>query len=93
MRRQLGLPGGQLIANPIPPRDEIQASLLKPLITQAQSEAAEQGLSGKSVTPFLLQRLFELTNGQTLTANIALIRNNARLAAGIAIELKAQCPA
>ncbi len=93
IRAALGLPGGQLIANPIPPRDEIHSNILKPLIAQAQSEAAEQGLSGKTVTPFLLQRLFELTNGQSLTANIALIRNNARLAAKIATEFKAQSPA
>ena len=93
MRARLGLPGGQLIANPAPPHDEIPSSRLAPLIAQAQSEAAAQGLSGKSVTPFLLKRLFDLTNGQSLAANIALIRNNARLAAEIAVELAATGPA
>ncbi len=87
MRATLGLPGGQLVANPIPDGAEIPADILKPLIDRAQSEAGAQGISGKSVTPFLLRRLFELTDGATLTANIALVRNNAALAAGIARDL------
>lgn len=87
MRATLGLPGGQLITNPIPPEAEIPAATLAPIIAQAQSEADAKGISGKAVTPFLLQRLFELTQGATLTANIALVRNNARLAAGIAREM------
>jgi len=87
MRQSIGLPGGQLIANPIPKGDEIAAEILAPIIAQAQSEADSQGVSGKGVTPFLLQRIFELTEGRSLTANIALVRNNARLAAQIAREL------
>ncbi|WIY24859.1 pseudouridine-5'-phosphate glycosidase [Parasedimentitalea psychrophila] len=87
MRQALGLPGGQLIANPIPKSDEIAADILAPIIDQAQSEADSQGVSGKAVTPFLLQRIFELTEGRSLTANIALVRNNARLAAQIAQQL------
>ena len=87
MRTRLGLPGGQLITNPIPANDEIPAETLAPLIAQAQSEADAKGIAGKAVTPFLLQRLFELTDGATLVANIALVRNNARLAAAIAREL------
>lgn len=86
-RRALGLPGGQLIANPIPTTDEIPAAILKPIIAQAQSDADAQGISGKAVTPFLLQRIYELTEGRSLIANIALVRNNARLAARIAHEL------
>ncbi|QAX29544.1 pseudouridine-5'-phosphate glycosidase [Leisingera sp. NJS204] len=86
-RQAMGLPGGQLIANPIPADAEIAAEELAPVITQAQSEADEQGISGKDVTPFLLRRIFELTEGRSLTANIALVRNNARLAAKIAQEL------
>lgn len=89
MRAALGLPGGQLVANPIPTSDEIPAAELAPLIAQAQSEAAAQGIAAKAVTPFLLQRLFELTGGRSLAANIALVRNNARLAAAIARELAA----
>ncbi len=87
MRARLGLPGGQLITNPIPQDAEISSETLAPFIAQAQSEADAKGVSGKSVTPFLLQRLFELTDGATLTSNIALVRNNARLASAIAREM------
>lgn len=86
-RGAMGLPGGQLIANPIPAQEEIAAEVLAPVIAQAQAEADAQGVIGKAVTPFLLQRIFELTEGRSLTANIALVRNNARLAAEIAKEL------
>ncbi|MBW4708848.1 pseudouridine-5'-phosphate glycosidase [Roseobacter sp. YSTF-M11] len=87
MRGLLGLPGGQLVANPIPQEDEISAETLAPIIAQAQSDADAHGIRGKAVTPYLLQRIFELTEGRSLTANIALVRNNARLAAAIASEL------
>ena len=90
MRAALGLEGGQLIANPIPPRDEIPRATLLPVIEQALSEARAAGITAKGVTPFLLQRIFELTDGRSLTANIALVRNNARLAARIATEITAQ---
>jgi pseudouridine-5'-phosphate glycosidase len=90
MRAALGLPGGQLIANPIPEGDEIAAETLAPLIAQAQAEAEAQGIAGKAVTPFLLQRLFELTDGRTLASNIALVLNNARLGARIAAALADQ---
>ncbi|MGR3623075.1 pseudouridine-5'-phosphate glycosidase [Pseudophaeobacter sp.] len=86
-RGAMGLPGGQLIANPIPAEAEIAAETLAPVIAQAQSEADAQGVTGKAVTPFLLQRIFELTEGRSLTANIALVRNNARLASEIAKDL------
>lgn len=84
MRARLGLSGGQLVANPIPEADEIPAETLAPIIAQAQFEADAGGISGKDVTPFLLQRIFDLTGGRSLTANIALVLNNARLAAAIA---------
>lgn len=87
MRQAVGLEGGQLIANPIPLQDEIPADNLKPLIAKALEKAMENGISGKAVTPFLLGEIFELTQGDSLTANIALVRNNARLAARIAQEL------
>ncbi|WP_422049790.1 pseudouridine-5'-phosphate glycosidase [Shimia sp.] len=87
MRGAMGLPGGQLVANPIPAADEIPAAELAPVIAQATREADEQGVTGKGVTPFLLQRIFELTAGRSLVANIALVRNNARLAADIAAAL------
>jgi pseudouridine-5'-phosphate glycosidase len=86
-RTAMGLSGGQLIANPIPKDAEIPADVLRPIIDQALSEADAQGISAKAVTPFLLGRIFELTDGRSLTANIALVRNNARLAAQIAIAM------
>jgi len=84
MRGAMGLPGGQLIANPIPADAQIPTLTLAPIIAQALGEAEDQGIAAKSVTPFLLGRILELTDGASLVANIALIRNNARLAAQIA---------
>ncbi|NSX55125.1 pseudouridine-5'-phosphate glycosidase [Parasulfitobacter algicola] len=90
MRQALDLPGGQLVANPIPEADEIPNEKILPLIEKALAEAHRLGLSGKAVTPFLLQRIFELTDGASLKANTALVLNNARLAAKIAHELMTQ---
>ncbi len=87
MRRTLGLSGGQLIANPIPVAAEIPRKVIGPVIEHALQDAAAQGIAAKAVTPFLLQRIFELTKGRSLTANIALVKNNARLAAAIAVAL------
>lgn len=87
MRARLGLTGGQLIANPIPLADEIPLPQITPMIEQALAEAEAQGINAKSVTPFLLDRIFTLTDGRSLTANIALVRNNARLGAEIAIAI------
>ena len=86
-RTAMSVPGGQLVANPVPVDAEISQAVMQPIIAQAQSEAAQQGISGKAVTPFLLQRIFELTNGASLDTNIALVLNNARLAAEIAAEM------
>ncbi|MGC0225016.1 pseudouridine-5'-phosphate glycosidase [Pseudooceanicola nitratireducens] len=88
-RADLGLAGGQLIANPVPEVDEIPRDVIDPIITRALSEAEAQKIQAKAVTPFLLQRIFELTDGRSLATNIALVRNNARLAAKIAQELVA----
>ena len=85
-RQALGVSGGQLIANPVPQIAEIPASEISPIIKQALYEADQGGISAKEVTPFLLNRIFELTDGQSLTANIALVKNNAKLAAQIAIS-------
>ncbi|HSG37745.1 MAG TPA: pseudouridine-5'-phosphate glycosidase [Paracoccaceae bacterium] len=87
LRAALGLPGGQLVANPIPADAEIPAEVLAPHIAKALAEAEAQGIAAKAVTPFLLQRIFELTLGASLEANIALVLNNARLGAAIAVEL------
>ena len=90
MRARLGLPGGQLIANPIPVAAEIPREVITPFVETALAEVRAQGIAAKAVTPFLLQRIFELTGGRSLAANIALVLNNARLAAGIAIEITRQ---
>ncbi len=87
MRAALGLPGGQLIANPIPTPAEIPSITLAPIITRALSDAAQHKITGKAVTPYLLQRIYELTDGKSLVANIALVMNNARLGAEIAHAL------
>lgn len=87
MRGVLGLPGGQLVANPIPAGDEIARDEIVPVIEAALAEAAAKGIAAKAVTPFLLGRIFELTGGRSLAANIALVLNNARLASAIAKAL------
>ncbi len=89
MRAALGLPGGQLIANPVPKEAEIPQEAINPIIAQALSEAEAQHITAKAVTPFLLKRIFELTEGRSLVTNIALVRNNARLAAEIACAMGA----
>ena len=87
MRGLLDLSGGQLVANPIPVEAEIAASELAPVIEAALKEAEAQGITAKEVTPFLLDRMYQMTEGRSLTANIALVLNNARLAAKIAAAL------
>lgn len=87
MRTKLGQNGGMIIANPVPASDEILQTDLEPLIAKALQEADANGISGKAITPYLLQRIFELTDGRSLATNIALVKNNAKLAAKIAAEL------
>jgi pseudouridine-5'-phosphate glycosidase len=87
MRSAMGISGGQLVANPIPEANEIPAEVLAPVIAQALAEAEAQNIQAKEVTPFLLGRIFELTEGRSLVANIALVLNNARLASQIAVEM------
>jgi Uncharacterized enzyme involved in pigment biosynthesis len=86
-RQALGLVGGMLVANPVPEADEIPAERMAGTIAEAQAAATEAGVTGKGVTPFLLQKILELTAGESLKTNIALVENNARLAAGIAKAL------
>ncbi|MBR9864137.1 MAG: pseudouridine-5'-phosphate glycosidase [Rhodobacteraceae bacterium] len=88
MRATLGLEGGQLVANPIPEESEIDAGYLNPIIAQAVAEAEAQNIGAKQVTPFLLGRIVELTEGKSLKSNIALVKNNAALGAKIARALK-----
>ena len=90
MRQSLGIAGGQLIANPIPRHAEIPIEEIEPFIAQALEAALEQEISAKQVTPFLLSRLFDLTQGRSLQANKALVLNNAALGAKIAGAICAQ---
>ena len=80
----LGLRSAVLVTNPIPVTDAIPKSELEPIIRQASKEATEKKIHGQALTPYLLQRISELTNERSLRANLALLRNNARLAAQIA---------
>ena len=84
LRAAMGLTGGQLIGNPIPAGDEIPSNELGPHIEAALRSAEARGVTGKDVTPFLLEHVLHLTGGRSLEANVALIQNNAALAAGIA---------
>ncbi len=86
----LGLQQGLLLANPIPAAAAVPHATIAAAIEQALAQAAADGVHGKAVTPFLLQRLVELTGGTSLTANIALIHANAKLAAEIAVALAAR---
>jgi pseudouridylate synthase len=81
----LGLEGAIAIANPVPVEDEIPADEIAGLVERALAECAVQGVGGKDITPFLLGRLVELSGGRSLDANIALVRNNARLGAALAV--------
>ncbi|MGB1236177.1 MAG: pseudouridine-5'-phosphate glycosidase [Planktomarina sp.] len=78
-------PGGVLVANPIPKADEIPQSTINPWIEAALEKAMAKGIKGKKVTPFLLDEMLDQSGGASLKANVALIRNNAALAAQIAV--------
>jgi pseudouridine-5'-phosphate glycosidase len=84
---ELGLNGGLIIANPIPKEDELEESYIHSIIEEALKEAEEKQIAGKAVTPFLLDKVKTLTGGKSLEANIALVKNNAVLAAKIAASL------
>ncbi|NDI34403.1 pseudouridine-5'-phosphate glycosidase [Chengkuizengella sediminis] len=85
----LGLDGGVVIANPVPKEDELSPEFMNQIINQALSEAKENNISGKETTPFLLDKVKELTKGQSLVTNIALVENNANVGAQIAVQLHA----
>ncbi len=83
----LGLNGGLVIANPVPQEKELEESYINSMIEAALKEAEEKRITGKAVTPFLLDKVKTLTGGKSLEANIALVKNNAVLAAKIAAKL------
>lgn len=85
-QRDLGLKGGMLVTNPIPEEYSMDKAVIDAAIDQAINEASEKGIKGKETTPFLLAKVVELTGGDSLDSNIALVLNNARLAAKTAAE-------
>jgi pseudouridylate synthase len=87
---ELGIAGGLVVANPIPAEDEIPADEIGGIIDQALADMEALGIHGKDATPYLLGRIVDITDGASLTANIALVRNNARLGAAIAREYAAR---
>jgi pseudouridine-5'-phosphate glycosidase len=90
--RKLGSSSGLLVANPVAEKDALDGSEIEERIVAAVKDAERAGIGQKEVTPYLLKRVFELTGGKSLVANIALIKNNAAVAAKIAVEL-ARLPA
>jgi pseudouridine-5'-phosphate glycosidase len=83
-RRAIGLGGGELVTVPVPASDEMPRTEAEAAITQAIKMADESGISGAALTPFILAKIVELTDGRSKKANVALLLNNARVAARIA---------
>lgn len=87
-RDQLGLEGALMVTVPVPAEAEIDAEVMRGALEDALSEAARVGIGGRELTPFLLSRMSERSGGATLAANVALLENNARVAAEIAQALR-----
>lgn len=87
LHRRLGLPSGIVVANPIPEADALDRDMIESAIHAALGDATAADISGKDVTPYLLKRIVAATAGASLRANLSLVRNNARLAARIAVAL------
>lgn len=90
-QRDLGLPSALLVTVPVPSEAEVEDALLQKVLADSLREAALQKISGRELTPFLLSRMSTQSDGATLRANIALLENNARVAAQIAGALCALC--
>ena len=88
----MGLKGGVVVANPIPQAAEIPAGEIAPLIAAAVAKADQQGIAGKDLTPFLLAEIAGVTDGRSLAANIALVKNNAKVGAAIAVAFVRRRP-
>ncbi|RYF02665.1 MAG: hypothetical protein EOO78_09240, partial [Oxalobacteraceae bacterium] len=84
---QLGLEGGVVVSNPVPASMAMQNGEIDGIIAQALGDADAQGVKGKAVTPFLLARIKELTDGRSLATNIALVKHNALVGAQLAVAL------
>lgn len=87
VRRDLGLTGGLLVAVPVPLESELPRAIVDGAIDQALAEANGRGIYGKQLTPFLLARLAEITGGRSVETNLALLKNNARVGAEIAVAI------
>ncbi|MEM1048968.1 MAG: pseudouridine-5'-phosphate glycosidase [Pseudomonadota bacterium] len=92
MQARLDMPSGLLVANPVPADDEISQEDMRGYIERAQADADAANIQGKDVTPFILARIAELTNGRSVPTNIALVRNNAALAARLARAIAERAP-
>lgn len=86
-KRQLGLRGGVVVANPIPEAHELPGAEIESCIQSALAEAQRRHVTGKAVTPFLLAQLGEVTSGRSLASNIALVKHNAEVGAQLAVAL------
>ncbi len=86
-QRELGFDGGMLVANPIPHQYAMDPDEINATIDQAVEECRQKGISGKAITPYLLDRIQRLTGGRSLESNIHLVYNNAALGAKIACAL------
>ncbi len=87
VKQELGMKGGMLVTNPIPEEYSMDPDVINTAIEQAVKESVEQGVKGKKITPFLLDRIQKITGGDSLASNIQLVFNNARLAARTAVAL------
>ena len=87
VKRELGMPGGMLVTNPIPEEFSMDPAVINKAIDEAIAESVKLGIKGKETTPFLLAKVKDITGGDSLASNIQLVLNNARLAAQTAIEL------
>lgn len=85
---QLGLKGGVVVSNPVPAAQAMPKAEIDAITLQALQEADVQGVTGKHVTPFLLSRIKQLTEGRSLATNIALVKNNARCGAALAVAMQ-----
>ena len=83
-KEALGIPGGMVVATPIPPQDELDSGQFDAWLETILGEVAAQGVQGKNVTPYILGRLHEISEGETVKANIALVKNNLLLGAKLA---------
>lgn len=83
-KEKLGIPGGMVVAAPIPEEDELDRKQFQAWLDGILQEVEEQGVTGKDVTPFILGRLHRISEGRTVQANIALVKNNLKLGAELA---------